>query len=389
LALTGVRNAVFRGLSIKDVSNAAVYTRNLVTNTFEGFVCSYHEPTQSIGFNVRPQYGIVLDSDTTTQTFIEPVIEGMQAIGIWTKGPDNGSYGNTFINGTSEGNPGKGAVFDSVLNTVINTDFEANGGSDIEINQSRNALLNVVAAGSVFIKAGQGNRISGGQYGNISIAHGVDQTVIDGPLINGAFTDSNPTRTTLLLPRVETLGGGLRYDVSLGNVLPRLVTINLNEGQVVTDAHAASHFTFNVFEGATLANPVNPVNGQRITWTIASGPSGPYTLTFGSKFRAPAGRKLPTSIPTSSFLVLTASYSSPNDVWIIEAAPPKSGTVTFSTAGSVTVTFTIPEPDANYKVVLTGNASERFSWSNKTTSGFTVLSDNPPSTASVDWMIVR
>jgi len=65
-----------------------------------------------------------------------------------------------------------------------------------------------------------------------------------------------------------------------------------------------------------------------------------------------------------------------------------AGTVLLS-GGSATITFAVPQPYAGYLVLVTGNVSEMFTVSNKTATGFVVNSNNPASTASVDWMLLR
>jgi len=57
--------------------------------------------------------------------------------------------------------------------------------------------------------------------------------------------------------------------------------------------------------------------------------------------------------------------------------------------GIMSVVFQVPQWDANYSVLVTGNAFETFQVTNKTTNGFVIMSSNPASSASVDWMAVR
>jgi hypothetical protein len=65
-----------------------------------------------------------------------------------------------------------------------------------------------------------------------------------------------------------------------------------------------------------------------------------------------------------------------------------SGTAVLA-GGSASVTFRVSQWDANYHVLVSGNAAEIFQVLNKTTGGFVIASSNPASTASVDWMVVR
>jgi hypothetical protein len=65
-----------------------------------------------------------------------------------------------------------------------------------------------------------------------------------------------------------------------------------------------------------------------------------------------------------------------------------AGTVVLS-SGVATVTFGVPQPYTGYLVLITGSACEAYSVADKTVSGFTIASNNPSSTASVDWMLLR
>jgi hypothetical protein len=65
-----------------------------------------------------------------------------------------------------------------------------------------------------------------------------------------------------------------------------------------------------------------------------------------------------------------------------------SGTAVLS-GGVATVTFGVPQPYTGYLVLVTGSACEAYSVADKTVSGFTIASNNPSSTASVDWMLLR
>ena len=67
----------------------------------------------------------------------------------------------------------------------------------------------------------------------------------------------------------------------------------------------------------------------------------------------------------------------------------KCGSVTLS-SGTASVSFAVAEANTSYRVMLSGNTSgEVFTWASKTTSGFTINSDNGSSTAIVDWQICR
>jgi hypothetical protein len=64
------------------------------------------------------------------------------------------------------------------------------------------------------------------------------------------------------------------------------------------------------------------------------------------------------------------------------------GTATLA-GGAAAVIFANAQWDANYCVLVTGNATESFKVTNKATTGFSIMSSNTASTAKVDWMAVR
>lgn len=316
--LRGVRNGIFRHLNVKDVVGAALLGQGLVTNTIENFRCTYHEPEQFDGFNARPQFGIVLagrGADTTTLTMIiTPVIEGVQDTGIWFKRESViGSYCNALIGGTSEGHPdAKGIQIDSDHNVIQQTDIEFNGtGDSIIVNGERNTFINVFAYDNpVKINTGAGNRFIGGQYEDIIIDLTAGHTIIDGPLILGSVTDNS--LSTIYFPRV-TLADGFRHDARLGNVIQKIDYLT-SGASVSTNARNANLFDLVPFENFTMANPTNGIDGQAVTWRITQTAS--YTITFGSKFRAPASKNLP-AMPTiaGELLIFTAVYNSTDDKW--------------------------------------------------------------------------
>ena len=65
-----------------------------------------------------------------------------------------------------------------------------------------------------------------------------------------------------------------------------------------------------------------------------------------------------------------------------------AGTVSL-TDGSAAVTFANAQWDDHYCVLVTGNAAEMFTVTNKATTGFMISSSNAASRAQVDWMTVR
>ena len=96
LVIDYVRHGTFRNLSIQDVTTSGLELLHSVYNTFENIRVSAAERA----FLVQPQYGIYLGATATSNTFINPTVDGVSSTGIaiWT-----GSY-NSFIGGRSGSN---------------------------------------------------------------------------------------------------------------------------------------------------------------------------------------------------------------------------------------------------------------------------------------------
>ncbi len=185
----GMRNAVFRNISVRDVSGAAFRCEACVTNILDNFRVSRHDMPNG-RFNVVPSHGIILaargpDTSTTT-TVSNATISGVSAAGVWVQ---PGSYGNTFMNSTISGNPGMGMVLDGALNTVMNSRLEANIGTDIVVNHASNELHGVLSTGLVDVRAGQMNKLRG-SFAAVDIALSCDFTDVAGAAI-GTLRDNS------------------------------------------------------------------------------------------------------------------------------------------------------------------------------------------------------
>lgn len=88
----------------------------------------------------------------------------------------------------------------------------------------------------------------------------------------------------------------------------------------------------------------------------------------------------------SSYVPVSNSLTNLTNVTSL--ATSQRGTATLA-AGTAAVSLTIAEPNTSYRISLSGNAAETFSWASKATGGFTINSSNAGSTASVDWVISR
>lgn len=318
LYLRGVRNGAFRHLSVKDVSEAGIWTEACVTNILENFRVTYHEPTQYEGFLVTPKYGIVTAGRradwSTTWTIINPVIEGVSEAGIWFKAD---SYGNTVINGTSEGNTGKGVVVDSNYHTFTNTDVEANftTGIDYEINGAYNTFISVFSQ-QLFKIHGSHNVITGGRIYDLTIAPlgtgAAYYNVLQAPKVLGTFTDTGNHTIYYGLT-----GGNLT--AKLGKVLPVSSYPTIISGVLNTDAALADFYSVFVGSDFTLANPTNAVDGQKVTWKFTTNGATQWIIIYGNKFRGKSGVFPPMSFSPNgaSWWYLTARYNAAQGTWDI------------------------------------------------------------------------
>jgi hypothetical protein len=318
--LRGVRNGTFAHLAAHDVGNAGLWTEACVTNVMTSFRITYHEPTQSTGYNVRPQYGIVTTGRgadySTIWSFIDPIVEGVQTTGLWFKAD---SYGNTVIGGTSEGHVGIaiGADLDGSLNTLIGTDIEANASTnDVEIRGTTNRLINVLSDQTVSLLAGQRHAIQGGTYQNLSIANNVDAAEVSLADIKGTFTNSSLSTIRF----GNSANNTPNPQGAIGNVLPKVNPLTISAGALATNAQTANVLTVSVAGNFTLSNPTNPTNGQTLTWRFSS--SSNHTIAYGNQFASLTGQALPAAFQAGSTTAyLTAIYDSSIPRWhVLQAA---------------------------------------------------------------------
>ena len=390
--LRGIRNGVFKDISIRDVSEAAIYTEALVTNVFENVRCLGQETekwskvgdTYNVVSKVKviPKYGMVLGvrdvaDCTTTTTIINPVFEGVSVAGIWVK---NGAQNNTFINGTCENNGGKGMQIDGMYNVFDNMDFEANGGHDIDIIGPRNQFINNFSTGTVAMSLNAIQTIFlGGKY-NTMIADGGGTSLFTTLIgtVYSTFTDTS--KTAILLGTMDK--SGLRRDAFLGNYIPRVAalsfasTVNTPLASTInTDARKSSTFDVGpVTSSFALANPTNPTDGQTITWRFQQDATGGRTITYGSQFRAPPGRSLPAlSTAPHACDYIVAIYNAATQTWDVQNGgsggydpEPEYTPLTADESGNITWTFTPSAKiqnamttltEAKNKLVLTGLTS--------------------------------
>lgn len=114
---------------------------------------------------------------------------------------------------------------------------------------------------------------------------------------------------------------------------------------------------------------------------VTTGCSLTFNTTTSTRLRLENNNFVNTSFaPVSNSLTNLTNVTS--------LATSQRGTATLA-AGTAAVSLTIAEPNTSYRISLSGNAAETFSWASKATGGFTINSSNAGSTASVDWVISR
>lgn len=322
--LRGVRNAAFDRLAVHDIGGAALWSEGCVTNSLRLFRCTYHEPTQGTQFKCRPQYGIVIagrGADWSTCWFIEePVIEGMQLIGIWLR---QDSYGATLINGTSEGNIGKGIQVDGNSNQLIGVDVEGNGGDDITVHGSLNYMISIESGGLVHISDalvgsgayGSRNQILMSNLQNLTIDAGGYLNQIIGGFINADFTDNangtiklgmgrgdERTKIAILRPFTADVGAGPSMDsaIKIANVFRVLANADCVLNAPGPDAYPDSEQTeisyqFRNDSGST----------HSITWNAGDG-----------GFVGLPDTPLPVSIATGTSIYVRVRFSAYLNRWV-------------------------------------------------------------------------
>ena len=311
--LRGVRDALFSQIEIRDVPQAGVWSEACVTNIMQNLIVHYHPLP---GWTIRPKYGMVTTGRgadwSTTWTITNSVLEGIE-LGLWFK---DDSYGNTVINGTSEGND-KGDLVEGNYNTFTNRDNEANWGSGIdwEIKGSYNQLISVFSQTLIKI-TGSHNIISGGHIQNLDISStggAAYYNILQGPKVLGVFTDTGNHTIYYGL-----IGGNLT--TKLGKILPQSSYPTITNGVVDTNVLLADFFAVFVGESFTLANPTNAIDGQKVTWKFTTNGSTQWTITYGNKFRGKSGVFPAMSFaPTApaSWWYLTARYNAAQQTWDI------------------------------------------------------------------------
>jgi|ERR1041385_2400390 hypothetical protein len=337
--IRAIRNGYFNHLAAHDVANAALVCRAMVTNEFNNFRVTYHEPTQGTGYVVRPQYGIYLDTRTgsnadgdTTLIFNNPVIEGVQKKGIYGPRRDTMPYSCVFIGGTVEGMPAGVYAVDigGDQNVFLGLDIEANANNipSFVISGERNIISSAYVEGDINITSGTQNRIQQVrlQIGNITITSA--HNIIDGvTCTNGSVIDNSGSMIRL---GGYSASAGFDNRSFLDNLIlrPQFLTPD-GSNNVATDAATGCFFFINgITADITLLNPTNPTNGQKITWSISISGGVDRNIAYDTAFTTPQGRAFPRlNSQQAGRVEITATYStSGGGKWWVDVDPKSDPT---------------------------------------------------------------
>lgn len=188
--------------------------------------------TSPLGFgawylSAQPQNGIVATQrgageETSANTFIDPIIEGVSGDGISL----DYALNNTFIGGTAELNTGYGVVTsaNAWTNKFLGLDMESNTAGDVSENGAANYYQKVYSTSTITIASGvYGTTIQGGFLNTIT-DNGTGTLLqgfrfgISGGTLSGSPTDQ--TRQNL----INAVGPTYAYDISAGSLFGSVAT---------------------------------------------------------------------------------------------------------------------------------------------------------------------
>lgn len=331
------------------------------------------------------------------------------AIKMEADGGNPSMHRNLFIGNVCYNTGGGISITNGSINTdmsIINNIFQVQSGFENGINIAgcTNLLL-------------EGNTVTGGNSGGISLPNSVNQIRIINNNLNlltgnttfgiligggtgGTCTDliikgnniNSPIGSGIALrkPSAGTLSGiiiegNTVRNTGIGLDISDCSDITLQGNYLVANTYGA---VIEPVTAVTRANIINNMFGGNTTSGLFFETSIIGLNLIGNNFGA-------ESTPITGASVVSGVVIISNNSGLTGASsggytPANAcGTATFSTSGTKTVTFTLNEPDTNYRVVITGNASESFWVTSKATTGFTLNSSNSSSTATIEWIMLR
>jgi hypothetical protein len=108
--------------------------------------------------------------------------------------------------------------------------------------------------------------------------------------------------------------------VEPGAIAPAVVAL-ADAATVAPDASLGNDFRVTIAGSRTMANPSNPVDGQKITLQVTQGSGGPFTITWGSGYQFSAGLPQPTLSTTAGQTdLLGFIYNAAKGKWLLAAS---------------------------------------------------------------------
>lgn len=360
------------------------------SHTGTGFGVKCFQTTRPVVSNFRLESGysavymqgcddFVINTVVANNPTVKPIIiEG--TIGYPTKGTVCNVRATLSVPGTTSNHVGvyiSGHGTGTVDGVLIENCYFKNMLWGIQIANSGVAQNDIIIKNNTFINTGQYGILaylgSGSITGNTFEMDGVSVEAAfylnrDGVTTNGTVEFSNNILRGCSSDNIQIgEGGRLTY---------RSVSIKNNIGSGGTK--------YLDFQGN--ANAADVVNFLEVSGNEHSGLTTGCTFTFNTTTSTKVKYSGNTFL-NSSFARVADTYTNLTNVTFVEFRSQR-GSATLS-AGTVTVTLPIAEPDNNFFIQMAGNANETFRWSAKGTTGFTITSSNVASTAIVDWSIGR
>jgi hypothetical protein len=281
---------------------------------------------------------------------------------------DNGGDGLRIANGVKAD-----VQFSSNQNAVLGGTFLSNVGAGVRIHRSNGNVLHGIDA-------------TGNEDG-VVIAGGA-RNVIDGAWIENNDTDAlrieqDTDPTTFNADRnrlVNSLTSGTGA-VQILNGTANYLAGNYISGALTVSGGSATPSTIIAEQAAILGALTDGGNAT----IYRHSPADMYWKASGAKRLQ---IKVGTTVDITSDIVALRLAAVKGLSGTTTTANNLGGSVTLA-SGTASVTFGTAETNTSYRIVLSGNAGETFSWASKATGGFTINSSNASSTATVDWLIYR
>jgi hypothetical protein len=107
--------------------------------------------------------------------------------------------------------------------------------------------------------------------------------------------------------------------VEPGVVAPSVVAL-VDAATIAVDASLGNDFRVTMAGDHAMGTPVNPTDGQKITFQVTQGTGGPFTLSWGSGYQFSAGLPQPTLSTTAGDTdLLGFIYNATKDAWLFAA----------------------------------------------------------------------